>query len=535
VYAGQAAGNWDIYFQQVGGRTTLNLTKDSLAEDNQPALSPDGTQIAFRSERDGGGIFVMGATGENVRRLTDFGFHPAWSPDGTEIVCATANFVLPNALNSAADQLFVVTVATGAKRLVAEARDAHQPRWSPHGSRIAYWARRAGASERDLWTIATSGGQPVPVTNDAATDWNPVWSDDGHSLYFASDRSGSMNLWRIPLDEASGEVLGPPEAITTPSSYSGWFSISQAGDIVYAQRTAYSSLYRAALDPVGEVVVGPPVPIIQNSRSFSGIQDISPDGQSVAIFLVTGPQEDVGVVRIDGSGLRNLTNDSHKDRVPRWSPDGQQIAFYSDRSGSFEVWTIRADGSGLRQVTSSGGDAADVVWAPDSGRIAFRRRPRDASPPQVLIANGLNTGRQQTVESLPLSSPRHQGLSPTSWSPDGRRLALVLYDPATAVGAGVFIYNFESRHLEQLTDVGDGAEWFSDNRRLLVGSGSKLYVLNSVTRHIREIPGVLCGRFCGRVSLSSDDRTIVYVQNTIEAEIWLAARDRGPRISRPVQ
>ena len=89
VYASRAAGNWDIYSQRVGGKNSVNLTADSTADDTQPVFSPDGERIAFRSERDGGGIFVMGATGENVKRITDFGHDPAWSPDGTEIVCGT--------------------------------------------------------------------------------------------------------------------------------------------------------------------------------------------------------------------------------------------------------------------------------------------------------------------------------------------------------------------------------------------------------------------------------------------------------------
>src|SRR5207244_13006094 len=76
VYAGRASGNMDIYLQRVGGRNPVNLTKDSPGVDTQPAFSPDGEQIAFRSARNGGGIFVMGATGESVRRLTDFGYNP---------------------------------------------------------------------------------------------------------------------------------------------------------------------------------------------------------------------------------------------------------------------------------------------------------------------------------------------------------------------------------------------------------------------------------------------------------------------------
>ena len=84
VYGGDADGNRDIFLQSTTGQTPINLTADSTDDDDQPAFSPDGERIAFRSSRDGGGIFVMGRTGEAVRRLTRRGFRPTWSPDGRE-------------------------------------------------------------------------------------------------------------------------------------------------------------------------------------------------------------------------------------------------------------------------------------------------------------------------------------------------------------------------------------------------------------------------------------------------------------------
>src|SRR5262249_25727553 len=88
AYAGRSSGNWDIYLHRIGDREPVNLTAASASDDTQPAISPDGKRIAFRSERAGGGIFVMNVGGEEVRRVTDFGYNPSWSPDGCELVYA---------------------------------------------------------------------------------------------------------------------------------------------------------------------------------------------------------------------------------------------------------------------------------------------------------------------------------------------------------------------------------------------------------------------------------------------------------------
>src|SRR5262249_54198214 len=115
----------DIYVQRVGGHNPLNLTKDSPQYYNSPAFSPHGDQIAFRSERDNGGLFVMGATGESVKRLTTSGYYPAWSPDGKEIVFCTEQFYSPYN-RGGFSELWVVNVASGEKRKLFQG-DAVQP------------------------------------------------------------------------------------------------------------------------------------------------------------------------------------------------------------------------------------------------------------------------------------------------------------------------------------------------------------------------------------------------------------------------
>src|SRR6185436_10961927 len=97
VYVASHAGKLHIYEQRVDGRAAIDLSSDSPGDDSEPAISPDGSTIAFRSERDGGGIYLMSVSGESPSRLTDFGHNPSWSPDGSRIVVSTAAAALePN-------------------------------------------------------------------------------------------------------------------------------------------------------------------------------------------------------------------------------------------------------------------------------------------------------------------------------------------------------------------------------------------------------------------------------------------------------
>ena len=523
---GERFPGWDIYSQRVGGTTRQNLT-DSQGYDGQPAFSRDGHRIAFRSAREGGGLFLMGATGENVSRLSFQGFHPSWSPGDMEIAASTVDFQDPEALESDASRLIVVDVATGRTRMVAEAFDVHQPDWSPHGSRIAYWGRpreagqRANSGQRDLWTVpATSGGQPVRVTNDAFTDWNPVWSPDGRWLYFSSNRGGSMNLWRVPIDEASGTVQGQPEPVTTPSSYSGNLNISRDGrHIVYTSVTFDDNLFKINFDPSREVTEGRPEAITDGTRRIS-FPDLSPDGQWIVAVTGQGEgQEDLILVRTDGTGFRKLTNGPHRDRQPKWSPRDNTIAFHSDRSGTYQVWMINQDGSGLRQFTNADIAMLGPLWSPTGTRLVVEIPEGPQGPARAVVLDARKTWSEQTPEELPLSLPHGATFSATSWSPDERQLALTM-------PGGTYIYDFKTRQVQKVSQRVN-ARWLSDSRRLLVGGGSRsLDLISSVTgkgHEVLSLPAPLNG-----YSVSRDNRLIVYGQRNGQADIWLASAENRP-------
>ncbi len=515
AYASRAAGNWDVYLLRAEGQRPINLTEDSREDDMQPAFSPDGEHIAFRSAREGGGLFVMGSTGEFVRRVTSFGWNPAWSPDGKEIVFATAAISHTPFDRPVGSELWVVDVETGATRLLA-AGDGVQPNWSPGGRRVAYWGLSEGGSQRDIWTLPVEGGDPRPVTQDAAVDWNPVWSPDGRYLYFSSDRGGSMNLWRAPIDESNGEVLGEPEAVTTPSPYAHHPSFSADGTrMAFVSTTIHDGLHKVGLDPASGSIAGPPEPIARDLRAVESPQP-SPDGKWL-VFFTTTPQEDIYVMRTDGTARRQLTNDAYRDRRPRWSPDGERIAFYSNRSGSYEIWTVNKDGTGLHQMTDlEGNNARYPVWSPDATQLAFSYPGGNG----VLI-DPRRSWETQTPRKLPAFVNEGDDFVPMAWSPDGKWLAGYIQTTG-GLRAGIVVLSLETGKYEKLTDFGRNPDWCGDSTQLvfsaLSASGTdqqhnyqqnfKVFGVDRVTKELREVLSVP-GATIEAPSASSDGRMIL--------------------------
>jgi eukaryotic-like serine/threonine-protein kinase len=514
VYQSRASGKWDIYFQRVGGKNPINLTKDSADENMQPAFSPDGEHVAFRSERDGGGIFLMGATGEDVRRLTSFCYNPSWAPDGKEIVCSTGWFKgVEETTTSLNGRLFWVNISTGESRPIpGRIEDARQPSWSPNGYRIAYWGRQHGA-QRDIWTVAANGGDPVPVTNDSYMDWNPVWSPDGRYLYFSSDRGGSMNLWRVRIDERTGEILASPEPITMPSEWSGYISFNRDGlHMAYVQQTRTSSIYRGAFDPVRERVVGQPVPLTQGTKQYWG-PDVSPDGQWVTFSSRQEP-EDLYLVKTDGTGLRQLTDDTYLKREPRWSPDGKRIAFFSNRTGKWQIWAIRPDGSNLEQLTNAAEGADGPVWSPDGTRL-FCFTPT-GRPFVFELSKSWNV---PSYRELPRESQTGGTLWAWSWSADGRRLVGPLLSPEDGSSLGITAYSVDSDKYERLIPYGTGGHWLGDSRRVLFVHQDKLFLIDSQSRKLHEVLSVMPNAINQQFGFSRKG-LIVFALDATQADIW---------------
>jgi eukaryotic-like serine/threonine-protein kinase len=518
VYVRRVGADWDVCLQRVGETGFKNLTSDCEDEDFHPALSPDGARIVFRSDCQGGGIFLMDSNGGGIRRLTDAGYNPVWSRDGKKVLYSTGKVFSPHIRRTAGNQLWTVNVATGEKNRIPT-NDGLQPSWSPRGLRIAYWGVSPSKEpQRDIWTIPAGGGQPVAVTDDAAFDWNPVWSPDGRYLYFTSDRNGIMSLWRAPIDEESGKVLGQPEPVTGPSGESWHPSFSSDGrNMIYVQRIAGEEIQSVAFDPGREEVVGKPVSITQEIKQ-AGAPSLSPDDEWLTFHNFGAAQEDIFIIKRDGSGLRNLTNDACRDRFPQWSPDGKQIVFYSDCSGVFEVYTIAiASGARQRITDRPGAGCSFPVWAPDGARLAYHCRGLGA-----FIAETENLRAAQNPFVLPPMKEAGQWLVTRSWAPDGRKLAGMRAHTNDEL-PGVFLYSLNSRQYEQIAEIGNHPVWLNDSRRLLFTHQSRLYLTDSRSKTTREVLS-LEPLMIGTAALSRDNRRLYLGVAKAEADIRLLTR-----------
>lgn len=505
VFSSEPEGNFDLFLQRVGGKNARSLTPNTPSDEYEPSYSPDGKRIAFFSSRDPAGVYVMEATGENVRPLIPRCHHPVWSPDGKEVVCSTIGHSLPSTRNVNSSSLLIADVESGARRELCQ-NDAMQPSWSPNGFRIAFWFMPPSAGRSDIATISKGGGEIEIVTKDASTNWNPVWSTDGRFLYFASDRSGNMSFWRVPIDEESGKVLGEPEAVLTPSTFNRHLNFSRNGKrLIYVQTDRRSNLQGVKFDRERNKITGEPFSITRGDNRIVR-PELSPDGTRFVMRVLRGTQDDIVVVQRDGSNWRDLTNDKFFDRYPRWSPDGKRIAFTSDRSGRYEIWTIDAEGTNLRQLSfDSPGDTTFPLWSPDGTRLLIHRNRVN------VILDLSKDWSSQTLQQLPATE---KTFVVWDWSPDGKKLI------GTFTDGPIGYFSFETNRYERVSEVGAYPVWLPDSTGYMCLSGGKAFIGSIVTKGLGEILSLRDAQIQA-AGISRDGQFIYLSAYSIESDVWL--------------
>jgi serine/threonine protein kinase len=201
---------WRVEFTGRGrGVTTPSRIISSTARDADAAFSPDGTRIAFVSERSGAfELWLCDRDGLNQQQLTSHGERidgtprypggPQWSPDGQNIAVAV--------FQPGGTKVEIIDARTGALRVVC---DGKWPSWSRDGQSLYFASASYPAS---IWKIPSGGGRPVQLTQGPGDDM-PQSSPDGKFLYFNKGWPGPLSIWRIPVD--GGEETKVVEGVST--------------------------------------------------------------------------------------------------------------------------------------------------------------------------------------------------------------------------------------------------------------------------------------------------------------------------------
>jgi hypothetical protein len=265
---------------------------------------------------------------------------------------------------------------------------AREPAFSPDGREIAMTVGSGIA------VMSATGGTARAVATGPGNDWHPVWSPDGKSLAFLSDRSGSPQVWMVRAAD------GTPRRLTTDSSGKSNPAWSPDGSLVAFTTIAgrYGKRVRAV-----SVADGTVRDLIESDADYAAW---SPDGSRLVFARRSEAHNyDLWVMPAKGGAAVQLTDAEGMEFQPTWSPDGQQIAYTSYRyvpgeQGATDLFLVAASGGPPHQLTHTDEAEFDPSWTNDGQAIVFtsnlagntelRTIPPSGGPASPLLLTGLS-------------------------------------------------------------------------------------------------------------------------------------------------
>jgi len=389
------------------------LLVSHAANESNPRYSPDGTTLAFVSDRTGGGdIYVLTLATGDVRRLTfvDGGeLLDGWSADGQWIYFSSSSGEI------AGSDIYRVRASGGMPMAVSADRFTNEfaAAASPDGQSIAFSARGNGPGqwwrnghshldESEIWLMRglSTGAYEMVVDRGSKNYW-PMWSADGRNLYFMSDRSGSENIWMQPL---SGK---PPKQLT---QFRGgrvvWPTISGDGRTIVFERNFGIWSLDVASGRATEVPIrrrgASTGPVSEHLTLTTGFSDLSlsPDGRKV-VFVARG--DIFAASARDGGVAARVTRSLARESQIDWAPDSRRIVYMSERDEVQHLFMYDFTTSTETQVTSDAKGDDAPRFSPDGQMLTFVRDDKTlvimdvASQVERVVATGYISGSPRNI------------------------------------------------------------------------------------------------------------------------------------------
>lgn len=467
----------DIWSVPTGGGEARLLVSHPDNE-SRPLYSPDGRYLAFVSTRTGNGdIYVLTLETGDLKRLTydDAGeVLNAWSPDSRMVYFQTTSRDI-----SGMNDIFRVSINGGTPMPVTADRYANEffgsP--SPDGTKLAFSARGIASSqwwrkghshldESELWIYRiVNGKEPAyeRLTEGGAKELWPMWSPDGKTLYFVSDRNGVQNLWSLPIN-------GKPTALTSfKNGRVLWPSICNAGNTIVFERDFQIWTYdiaSAQATPVSIRLRGAAAgPATEHLKFTSQFRDLalSPDGKKVA-FIAHG--EVFAASAKDGGDAVRISNSAASESQPVWLPNSRSLVYTSDREGVSHLYQYDFSKGIETRLTSESDDDGSPVCSPDGKSIAFVRNG------QELRVLDLATKKERVLYKGYLGRPPFANSGAVVWSPDSKWLAFTTFGAKTFRNIQVIsLAGGESKPISFLANTfGGNLSWSPDGKYILFGT-----------------------------------------------------------------
>jgi Tol biopolymer transport system component len=391
-------GNSNIYVKLIDAGSPLKLTSPT-AEDRLPAWSPDARHIAFcRVSGDGCEIFVVPALGGSERKLGQVSGSDlvgiSWSPDGKFLAVIDRNS------GQEAERVFLMSVETGAKRQLTSPPSGYAgdccPTFSPDGRTLAF-ARWPSIVSSDIYVLSVGAdgapiGQPHRLTADNRIIGGLDWTADGRNIIFSSDRSGSTSIWTVL---ASG---GKPERLGVAGENVAGISVSRTGNRLAYQRWMFDSNVWQIPGPNSTDKKVLPKKLIASTEVETEAQ-FSSNGKKIVFTSNRSGSTEIWACDGDGSNPVQMTFFGGPNvGTPRWSPDGRQIAFDSTKEGNNHTFVLNVEGGLVRRLTTETSNDVRPSWSRDGRWIYFGsdrtgdsqvwKAPREGGPAVQVTKRG---------------------------------------------------------------------------------------------------------------------------------------------------